>query len=286
MLALSSFDSVLRAVRTARRVEVAAYTLHGPVLQAVEAAARRGAVVTVELEGAPFNDRGHRLARENRRIAAELRRCGADAVFARGEHAKAIVADSTLYLDGKNWRSDDLIVSEDDPSEAAVIPAIKHAALEEERRLIDGAQPLDDAIVETESFGCCNAVLAALERLARAGAAPRLLVCKSDLTGNARERALLERLTSQGVSVRVSSDSEKLAACGDAAWLGSANATLAIPGDEETDWGVDTRDAAIVRAVRERLEARWRSARPLDAEKRVRVGVGDGNHVVERLGEH
>lgn len=263
MLALSSFDSVLRAVRTERHIEVWAYTLHGPMLSAVEAAARRGASVRVELEDAPFDDRGHRLAHENRRVAAELRRCGADAVLTRGEHTKAVLAGSTLYLDGKNWRSDDLIVSEDDPSRAAAIPAIKHEALEEERALVDGAQRSDDAIVESESFGCCNAVFAALERLARAGAAPRLLVCRRDLSGNTRERELLTKLAAEGVRVRVSRDSEKLAACGDGAWLGSANATIAIPGDEEADWGVRTRDPAIVHAVRERLEAQWQSARDL-----------------------
>jgi hypothetical protein len=261
MLALSSFDRVLRALGSARHVEVAAYTLHGPVLHAVEAAARRGAAVKVELEGAPFNDRGHRLARENRRIAAELRGCGADAVLERGEHAKAIVADSTLYLDGKNWRSDDLILSEDDPSEAAAIPAIKHVALEEERALIDGAQRGDDTIVESESFGCFHAVYAALKRLANAGAAPRLLVCERDLAGNTHERALLERLAAEGVRVRLSRDSEKLAASGDGAWLGSANATLAIPGREEADWGARTHDPAIAGAVRERLQANWESAR-------------------------
>jgi hypothetical protein len=217
--------------------------------------------VKVELEGSPFHDRAHRLARENRRVAAELRRSGADAVLARGEHAKAIVADSKLYLDGKNWRAGDLIVSEDDPAEVAAIPNLKHEALEEERRLIDGAKPADDTIVESESFGWCNAVFSALERLARSGAAPRVLVCERDLQGNARERALLERLSSEGARVRVSSDSEKLAACGDGSWIGSANATVAIPGDEEVDWGLRMRDPQIVDAVRERLEMRWQSAR-------------------------
>ena len=263
MLALSSLDDVLQSLRGARRIEVKAYTLHGPVLNAVETAARRGASVKVELESAPFNDRGHRLARENGRIAAELRRFGADAVLARGEHTKAIVADSTLYLDGKNWHRGDLIVSENDPSQAAAIPAMKHEALEEERRLIDGAKPNGDTIVESESFGCCNAVFAALERSARAGASPRLLVCGRDLQGNARERELLEQLVSEGVRVRVTTDSEKLAACGDGAWLGSANATVAIPGDEEADWGVRTGDPSLAGEVRRRLEAQWRDAREL-----------------------
>jgi|HubBroStandDraft_5_1064220.scaffolds.fasta_scaffold22934_3 hypothetical protein len=261
MLALSSLDAVLTALQTARRIHVSAYTLHGPVLRAVEAAARRGAVVNVKLEERPFNDRGDRLARENSRIAAELREYGADATLARGEHVKAILADSTLFLDGKNWRDGDLIVSEGDPADAAAIPAAKHAALEEERRLIDGASRSDDTIVESESFGCCNAVVAALERLACAGAAPRLLVCERELHGDARERALLERLTTEGVRVRVTRDSEKLASCGDGAWLGSANATVAIPGDESADWGVKTCNPAIAHAVRERLEAQWSAGR-------------------------
>ena len=261
MLALSSFGAVLAALRTARRVDVAAYTLHGPVLRAVEEAARRGASVKVELEGHPFNDRAHHLARENRRVASELRRFGADAVLVDGEHAKAIVTDSILDLDDKNWHNGDLVVSENDPSRAAAIPAMKHVALEEERRLLDGAQRNDDAIVESESFGCCNAVFAALERLGRAGASPRLLVCDRELQHNGRERALLQRLVSEGVRVRVSTDSEKLAACGDDAWLGSANATVAIPGDEDTDWGVRTGDPAIAGEVRRRLETHWEAAR-------------------------
>lgn len=261
MLALSSLDAVLTALRTAHRIDVAAYTLHGPVLHALEAAARRGAAVNVELEARPFDDRGDRLARENARIARELRRNGADAALEHGEHAKAIVADATEFLDGKNWHDGDLIVSDDDPLDAGAIPAVKHAALEEERRLIDGAKRNDGTIVESESFGCCNAVFAALERLARAGSAPRLLVCENELRGNRRERAVLERLVCDGACVRVTSDSEKLAACGRGAWLGSANATLAIPGDESADWGTRTGDPAIARAVRERLEAQWQSAR-------------------------
>jgi phosphatidylserine/phosphatidylglycerophosphate/cardiolipin synthase-like enzyme len=261
MLALSSLHAVLDALQTARRIDAKAYTLHGPVLRALEAAGRRGAVVNVELAKDPFDDRRGRLRCENRRVAAELRENGVRATLVRGEHAKTIAADSMLYLDAKNWNLGDLIVAEDDPARAAAIPAVKHAALEEERRLIEGAARSDDAIVESESFGCCNAVYAALERLARKGAAPRLLVCERELRGNRRERAALHRLAREGVRVRITSDSEKLAACGDGAWLGSANATVAIPGDENADWGTQTREPAIAVAVRKRLEERWQSAR-------------------------
>jgi hypothetical protein len=263
MLALSSFDAVMAALRGARRISVTAYTLHGPALRALEEAARRGADVRVTLEGRPFDDRDNRLTRENGRVADELRGCGAEAALVPGEHAKSISADGTLYLDGKNWHRGDLIVSESDPSRAAAVPAIKHEALEEERKLIESAKKSDGTIVESESFGCCNAVSAALERLGRAGAAPRLLVCERELRENPRERALLEKLVAEGVRVRVSGDSEKLAACGDGAWLGSANATIAAPPEDIPDWGVRTRDPAIVYAVRNRLEMQWGAARVL-----------------------
>jgi len=263
MLALSSLGAVLRALGTAHRIDVEAYTLHGPVLRAVEAAARRGADVNVALDGEPYNDSKRHLASENQRLVDELRASGADAVLQRALHAKTIAADATLYLDGKNWHGDDLILSES-AAQSHSVAMVKHEALEEERKLIAGAQKSDGVIVESESFGCCNAVYAALERLARAGGAPRLLVSERELHGNERERRALGRLVAEGARVRVCRDSEKLAAAGDGAWLGSANATLAAPAEDSIDWGLRTRDKTIVAAVRQRLEGQWASARPLN----------------------
>ena len=237
----------------------------GPVLKAVRAAAQRGAEVSVALEGHPFNS--PHLAKENRNVAAQLRAAGATVTLGHPLHAKVLAVDGTLYLDDKNWHPGDLVLKVDDPSEVAKIPMIKHEALAREGRLIDHATSADRVIVESESFGCCNKVYSELRQAALAGAAPRLLVSARDLSGNAREREAIEALVRDGVTARICDDSEKLAVAGTAAWLGSANATIAAPGSDSTDWGLNTRNAEIVAAVRARLEADWQTAKPFKYQK-------------------
>lgn len=266
MIELSSTSEALAALARGRAIAIEAYTLHGPVLRAAERAAQRGARVLVCLEGAPENDKDDRLKNENRRLAAELRSFGARVKLEHPLHAKEIRVDGELYLDGKNWHDDDVVLRDDDA--AADVPAIsesKSAALAAEGDLLREASPADDVIVESESFGCCNPVYAALQRLACAGAAPRLLVSAADLHRGNHEWNALERLASDGVRVRVCDDSEKLAAAGDRAWLGSANASCAFGIYDMIDWGLTTNDAAIARTARARLEATWRTARPMSS---------------------
>ncbi len=258
MVALSSMPALLAALGRARRISLESYTVHGPVLRALEGAARRGARVAVRLEGRPFEDAAGHLARENARLARELRAAGAEVTLGHGVHAKEADVDGTLYLDEKNWQSGDIVLRE---RGAAGITARKHDALAAEARMLRGARSTDGVVVESESFGSANAVYSALESLARAGARPRLLVAARDLHGNARERRALAQLAQAGVAVRICDDSEKLAVAGGRAWLGSANATVAWGKADTTDWGLQTGNGAIVRTVRERLEARWTSAR-------------------------
>ncbi len=251
---------MLDALARGRRIAVEAYTLHGRVLHALEAAARRGARVSVRLEGAPHDDARQRLGRENRRIVAELRRAGADATLGHGLHAKTVAIDGALYLDDQNWGTNDLVLRDDDPSEIATIPKMKHEALAQEACLLRSARAGDGIIVESESFGCCNAVYSALNVLARAGAAPRLLVCARELRGDERERVVLGALVRNGVRVRVTNDSEKFALAGERAWIGSANATVAFGAADLTDWGLATTNATIVDAIRRRVETQWARA--------------------------
>lgn len=260
MLALSSTNDVIESIATAKEIAVEAYTLHGPVLRALEAVARRGAHVVVRLEGRPYDDARRHLSGENARIAAALRRAGADAGPADPIHAKRISVDGTLYLDEKNWQMGDIVLRDDDASEAASIPMTKDRALAEEARLLGGARRRDGVIVESESFGAANVTYSALRRLGRAGAAPRLLVSEADLRETPRERAVLTALVRDGVRVRVCRDSAKFAVAGDRAWLGSANATYAGGRWNMTDWGLRTGNAEIVTAVRIRLEAQWKAA--------------------------
>lgn len=263
MLQVSSLRDAIANVENAQEVSFAAYTLHGPLLRALEDAARRGAHVVVELEGQPYGRGKRALARENANLINELCAAGADAKLTALIHAKTMSVDGTLYLDGKNWHACDVILREDDATEAATIPMDKRDALALEAGMLASAKSSDGPIVETESFGVGNATYFALRALARSGAAPRLLVSKDDLRGNARERSVLEHLAARGVCVRICADSEKLAVAGSRAWLGSANATYAGGRFGMSDWGVCSTNPAIVETVRKRLESEWRSAKEL-----------------------
>jgi phosphatidylserine/phosphatidylglycerophosphate/cardiolipin synthase-like enzyme len=267
MLQLSSTDALLDAIAGARNVSLQSYTLSRPVVDALEAAARRGAHVAVELDGNPHDDRADRLKSENARLVAEMRGAGVDATSAPEIHAKACRVDGSLFLDEKNWRSGDIVLRDDDAADAASIPTTKHEALAQEARLLDRAAAGDAVIVESESFGAGNAVYNALKALGLAGASPRLLVTKRVLSGNRRERSILEDLVRDGVRVRVCKDSSKLAIAGDQAWLGSANATIAFPAGDMTDWGLCTANSAIVATVRDRLETQWQTAKEFRCQR-------------------
>jgi hypothetical protein len=262
MLRLSSASALIAAISHARNVAVRAYTIHGAVLYALEEAAHRGARVEVRLEGTPFADKKGHLARENRRLVGEMRAAGIVAGLDHPLHAKAIEVDGSLFLDEKNFDGNgDVVVRDDDPGDRKAIAWTKSDALEREGVLLRNAGR--DAVVETETFGRCNPVSAALDQLARDGKAPRLLVSARDLSGNAHERAALQRLADDGVRVRVCDDSAKFAVAGERAWLGSANATVARERYDMPDWGASTSDPQIVATVRDRLEARWANAHAL-----------------------
>jgi hypothetical protein len=267
MLQLSSTGALLDAIAHAKRISLEAYTLSRPVVKALEAAAGRGALVDVTLEGKPYDDRAGGLKNENARLVKEMRAAHVDATLAERIHAKACRVDDTLYLDEKNWRTDDIVLR-DDAADAGSIAMEKRDALAREAQLLDRAAKDGAVIVESESFGSGNAVYDALKVLGLAGAAPRLLVTKRVLSGNQRERSILEDLARDGVRIRVCDDSSKLAVAGDRAWLGSANATVTF-GQDMTDWGLCTGSVPIVDTVRTHLEAQWAVARGFKVTSRA-----------------
>jgi hypothetical protein len=282
MIRLSSPQEAAAAVAGAREVEVLAYTLRrGPVLDALERAARCGVRVRVRLEGAPFADPRGALARLNRTFAGELAACGAEVRLAGARdaqvHAKAIVADGVLYLDNRNWGAGDLVVCDSGADDVAGVRDAfdgragdaKRAPLAVEKRdavageaaLLRAGAGDGDVVVESETFGF-GPVCSALEALAAAGASPRLLVCEGEAASSVREREALERLAADGVQVRVCRSTEKFALAGGRAWIGSANASPAFGQSPTLDWGLSSNDPAIVGQVRARIEAHWAAARP------------------------
>jgi hypothetical protein len=269
-LSLSSVSAVRDRVASARDVAFGTYFLpHGPMRDALVDAARRGAHVSVTLQADPYrNPYGKRC---NAEAARELRDAGASVTLLPSDrapfHLKAAVCDGVAYLDDRNWtqRGPEIVVGDDDDLDVALVRAAlagrggaeaalatrKDAALQREVELVDaaGAAPV---IVETERVAT-SPLTRALQRHAASGA-PTTLVLAPTRRHSATEARALAALASSGVRVREGGTNEKLALAGDTAWLGSGNATGASGrGAGQVEWGMLTREPALVAAVRSAL---------------------------------
>ncbi len=290
MIALDSAAGFIQTLACAQRIAFSAYSLHpGPVLFALEAAARRGADVNVRVERDPFYDSAGTLHDANAAALDELRQAGAHAEATKpGEpvlHLKAAVVDGVAWLDDRNWAGGpaERIVRDDDSADVAAVTAAlagepgaggavettKAGALRLEAGLIAGAGA-EALAVETESFGD-GAIYNALLHRAQAHLPTRLIVAGRELSeaGGRTERARLARLVALGVDVRAGDPkhhdlNEKLAVAGDDAWVGSANATYARDAaGAQRDWGLATREPAAVDGLRAAFERNWSVAKPL-----------------------
>jgi hypothetical protein len=269
-LSLSSVPGVLAHIASARDVAFGTYFLpHNGVRDALETAARRGAHVSVTVQADPYrNPYGKRANDETARV---LRDAGADVTLLPSDtvpfHLKAVVCDDTAYLDDRNWtkRGPELVIADDDPQDVALVrdalagrggadaalATRKDAALRREAELVDGAGAAA-VIVETERVAT-TPLTEALRRHARAGAPTTLIVARSGLRSRT-EASALAKLAADGVVVRAGGHNQKLALAGDAAWIGSGNATGAAGRSAgQLEWGLVTRDPAIVGAVRGEL---------------------------------
>jgi phosphatidylserine/phosphatidylglycerophosphate/cardiolipin synthase-like enzyme len=288
MITLSSTGEVLDALQRGRDISLLAYTLpDGRVLEALDAAAARGARVRVRLEGYIYKDDGTVGAR-NAAAVAKLRAAGADAqlVHATNDardpmlHLKAAVIDGTVFLDDRNWPDDgaDTIVRDTFAGDTAIVrdaargvgdaatryfSVQKRQSLALEARLINAAGKGDEVIVESESFGAHNAVYRALEGAARRGAHVRVLVNARDLNGNSAEVGAVRALAAKGASIRACDADEKLAVVNAThGWLGSSNATVASGNPDQLDWGARTDNPALMSHARQAFESRWATATP------------------------
>jgi hypothetical protein len=289
-IALAPLGRFVQSITTARTVALTAYTLRpGPVLDALTGAARRGAAVTVRLEGHPLDDPAQTLHADNAAAVAALTAAGATAgVTGSGDpvlHLKAAVVDGIAWLDDRNWAGgphEHLVRDTDRDDVAAVASAVgggsgrdgrlattKARALRLEADVIDRAGPAA-LRVESESFG--NGVV--YDRLlarARAGLPTRLIVAGREFAepANRNERAVVHHLARLGVDIRLGDPAtgdlaEKLAVAGGDAWIGSANATYARGRfGAQRDWGLATRAPEIGAELRAAFDANWARARPL-----------------------
>jgi phosphatidylserine/phosphatidylglycerophosphate/cardiolipin synthase-like enzyme len=283
MMTLSSTGEVLTALRRGADVSLVAYTLPpGRILDALDAAARRGAHVRVRLEGYVYKDDGAVGARNEVALAA-LRAAGADAQLVHPSaggaepvlHLKGLTVDGALFLDDRNWPDDgaDTIIRDDFAGDAALVrdaaagredratssfSVRKRQSLALEARLIGEARAGDEVIVESESFGDRNPVYDALRVAAKRGAHVRVLVSARDASANAAEAGAIRKLHEAGAQIRVCDADEKFAVVNGArGWIGSANATAAFEHPDQLDWGARIDDGGVIAHVAHAFEERW-----------------------------
>ncbi len=247
---------------------------------ALAGAAHRGAHVAVTLQANPYKGSGNR-APDNVAAARVLRDAGARvSLLARDAvpfHMKAVVCDGVAYLDDRNWtqRGPEIVVADTAPRDVALVrdalaglggagrtlATSKAEALRREAAIIDAA-PNAPVIVETERVGG-SPVTAALRRHVRGGAQATLIVAPAR-NRSPRETATIAHLAADGVLVREGGANQKLALAGATAWIGSSNATAAFGrGADQLEWGMTTRNAALVGAVRCALERDAATAVPV-----------------------
>lgn len=283
---VTTTDELLRALPGASSVELAAYELRreSNLVRALADAADDGADVRVRVDGRPYGPAHKAIARATRSAVRELRRHGVhvDVVNDHSAHLKAAVVDGRAYLDDRNWTTsghDTILTTTDAPDVALVRDAIEgrpsfndHLATSKQRALDLETDVIrtgtgDRIDVESESLGTFGGPYTQLKARARAGAHVRLIVSDNELRSayGKQERSALRALAHVGVEIRVGGSrsgvgNEKLCVAGDAAWAGSANASY---GDRcAADWGLRTKDGAVVEALRARFEANWSASRP------------------------
>lgn len=269
---MSSVADAVARIGVSRDVAFGAYLLPpGPMRDALAGAAARGAHVTVTLQADPYRNPAGK--RDNRQAARLLEKAGAEVTLLPSErapfHLKAVVCDGVAYLDDRNWTAHgpELVVADDDPDDVtnvrdavhgapphsdAFLALRKDDALRRELDLVDGAGDTP-VVVETERLRG-SPLIEALRRRALAGEPTTLVVGRVRRHSHA-ERGTMRELARDGVVVRAGGTNEKLALAGNAAWIGSGNATGAAGrGARQVEWGLVTHDPALVGAVRTALE--------------------------------
>jgi phosphatidylserine/phosphatidylglycerophosphate/cardiolipin synthase-like enzyme len=281
VISLSSTGELLSAMGSARRIELSGFTLpRGPVLDALVAACRRGAEVTVRLDRDAANTSGS-LAEHNAALATWLSHLGADAKTTPGVHLKAAVVDDALFLSDRNWaaRTQTTMLRDTDTADvdaarcalsggnartASHLALNKAGALHQECELLQNAAAADGVDLESETFGKGSGIYGELRRLAQSGVRCRLLVSRNEERSNEKEVAALRTLAADGVDVRVGNVQEKFAVTGTArAWLGSANATTAYYDGTQLDWGTQTTDPTIIGSLEDHFASQWSHAKPI-----------------------
>jgi PLD-like domain len=275
------FTAVTSAISSGHQVCLSAYVFTSAMFSALDSAARSGAKVTVVL---PNEERS-----DDSDYATELAEAGATIVWDPGAptdhplHAKMAVVDGVAYLDGRNWDTTDVTISDGvaadftaienalnlNPTSSPNLDTVKSLAIAREDAFINGSAPAAGITVQfmSESFGSDANTVAALESAAAAGATVQVIVLASDESGNSGEAAALTAMQADGVQVRLNpgEGSEKMTLISNqsTAWFGSANATTSSSTTYNyIDWGMTVTNPAVISSLQSYFTSTWSASTP------------------------
>jgi hypothetical protein len=196
-------------------------------------------------------------------------------------HAKLAIVDGVAYLDGRNWDTDDVTITDGVPADYTAIEnalnlnptsstnldTLKSNAIAREDAFINGSGAKSGVTLQfmSESFGSDTNTVTALENAAIAGATVEVIVLSSDESGNSTEEAALNAMKADGVQIRLNpaSGSEKMTLISNqsTAWFGSANATTSsTTATNYIDWGMTVTSASVISTLESYFNSTWSSS--------------------------
>ena len=274
-----AFTTVTSAITSGHNVCVSAYVFTTAMFDALQTAAQNGEKVTVVL---PNEEKS-----SDSSDASTLQSAGATIVWDPGSpndnplHAKLAIVDGVAYLDGRNWDTTDVTITDGvpadytaienalnlDPTSSTNLDTLKSYSIAREDAFINGAGATSGVTVQfmSESFGSDTNTVTALENAAEAGATVRVIVLSSDESGNSTEEAALNAMKADGVQIRLNpaSGSEKMTLISNqsTAWFGSANATTySTTATNYIDWGMTVTSASVISTLQSYFNSTWSSS--------------------------
>jgi len=289
-ISLTDVSRLIDQIRHASTVEVAAYELSpwSDMTKALTAAADRGASVDVVVGGGAFGQAKddnvatltalsyHGCILDNGANNLTLAKCRLH-ITPNPQHVKVAVVDGEVYVSDRNFTAhtrSELVVHDQLPGDRLVFEravlgdaggnehlwTTKRDALAAEGRMLFDRRSRE-VRTETESFGPGTSVYRGLLARARAGDRVRLIVSRVEYNNSSAERHAVADLRNVGADVRVGRSNEKMTVDGDNVWMGSTNATAALP--DQIDWGMMFRDASLASKLSSQFDRNWDDAQPV-----------------------
>jgi PLD-like domain len=274
-----AFTTVTNAISAGHEVCLSAYVFTDAMFDALDAAAKAGAKVTVVL---PNEEKSSDTS-----DATTLQTDGATIVWDPGSptdhplHAKLALVDGVAYLDGRNWDTTDVTITDGvaadyaaitnalnlNPTSSTNLDTLKATAISREDAFINASGAKSGVTLQfmSESFGSDTTTVSALEAAAKAGATVQVIVLSSDESGNTTEIAALNAMKADGVQIRLNpaGGSEKMTLISNqsTAWFGSANATDSTTStDNYIDWGMTVTSSSVISTLQSYFTSTWGSS--------------------------